>query len=495
MDIEILSDGEADIAQDVIAIFGLCCVCLIGLPTWIICWIGFRAYKKEPMIEIRSVISHEIALIVFGIHCFVLTPLALIDLEWNIFNWTELSPKIVIYRWFHANVSDLALLISANILLRLALRVQRSIELREWRKELNPNYHETSLLLKYYHLRPYLTYVGIAHYTAVFCANSVLAVIFFNHVHKFIIWEATVQVLYSSLIIIAGMYSLCTLFRFNDAYHAQKESKIILCVLGPFVIISYVLVVLFSNRVFLNTIFVFVIIEILEIVGWTIMILYPICIVFKQDKTKSIEMLTFKQNSENIYNKKSRRKSMTKNDRLVAILTNKDKFESFANHLNREFCAENLLFVVYIIQFQNYLLEQNKSQNKIMQVFVQDSWNLPSTVPISPIFMNNDKFGANSSLQDRFEYIFDFLFEKFIERGQAKLEINISDSLRVSLHSHKQKLNKQLENRSEFDIFEVWQDLRLAALQTWTLLGSAETRFKMPPFKKHAISQPVDADM
>ena len=189
----------------------------------------------------------------------------------------------------------------------------------------------------------------------------------------------------------------------------------------------------------------------------------------------------------------------SKSGKLIEIITDSVGFESFMQHVISEFATENLIYVVYLIQFQSLLFELNYGKHfnhetiDNREVFIQAHWNLPQNVPKSSIFeVDKELAGDEEYSMKKVKEIVQVIFKQFVQRGYAPLEINISHGNRQEITAiytaiwNNNNNNNGNNNNGEnaevvMDIKQflpLWKALRTAGLQMWNMLGHSETRFK-----------------
>ena len=75
----LLSEEEIPNATRVVAIVGVSIIYLIGLPIWILAFIGLNRYKHQDMMRIRRPKTIYILLFMGGFHAFFLAPFTILE--------------------------------------------------------------------------------------------------------------------------------------------------------------------------------------------------------------------------------------------------------------------------------------------------------------------------------------------------------------------------------------------------------------------------------
>eukprot|EP01084_Bolivina_argentea_P087392 157838_1 len=189
-------------------------------------------------------------------------------------------------------------------------------------------------------------------------------------------------------------------------------------------------------------------------------------------------------------------KPKNKTESIHRILQSKHGFNAFARHLTKEFCIENLLFVVETQQWLQSLIKDAK----YMQ-FAEDelekkrpfslTLEFPETAPKSLIIQETTTVDTTEEIGNDFPSISEYLqcvqlFDKYI-KNSAYFMININSESRIRLyqtmgysHSHSQNHNEMVETLqknklSTKDLFYLYDGCRQ---QIYTLLTYAYSRFK-----------------
>lgn len=130
-------------------------------------------------------------------------------------------------------------------------------------------------------------------------------------------------------------------------------------------------------------------------------------------------------------------------------------FDLFMKHLSKEISIENGLFIIYLLQFQQFLVEYNILGDNKEDLVMKGNIKLPSHVPQSPLFVmtnvisehknidivnRNSIDDGNGRIVRKIDQLieinvdstlkmlnaFVFIYEKFIKRDIAPFEVNIS---------------------------------------------------------------------
>ena len=268
---------------------------------------------------------------------------------------------------------------------------------------------------------------------------------------------------------------------FNDKYYFQPTMKAWNQLGIPSIMIMLVCVIVNQNIRFIGI--VSTIMFIVTCAQCVVCLVYYPIYMMKSDNAKVLNELSNSDNLNYSSNHISRRKLM------VNILSNETGFELFMSHLVKEFASENLLFIVYLIQFQRYLIETNylnfkvKMENDKSLILIDKEWILPNNVPKASIFnatsiWDEEKIDSDSNkrLEASAINIAEIIYQKFIQRDFATMEVNISDRNRTDLTQTYQNW-KNCSEKETLDIEILWKPLRVAGLETWTLMMSSLNRF------------------
>ena len=429
----------------------------------------------------------------------------------------------------------------------LTIHVVRAQLLREWRKEINPNIDKTNIVVTLYHKignKKGFTLITIGYLIAMTIPQIIIAILFYNDVNKHYRFEATIQGTFLGISLCWIVYCLHKMIVFNDTYYVGKEGKLLSILQLPLFVSGIFLSIFLDSK--LHFVVISTVLVVAEMNNICVILLYPLLkiaahknefhlinvneirdrlrVLSKSSKlsrsgvapnspSADDDIDNGHDNNDNTIPKKRENKTRS----LMNIISDANQFEAFANHLNKEFACENLLFIVYIIQYQNYLINKKIIDKDCKDlIFITNNWKLPQNVPQSPLFVDNININNNvdenksdvappvsvsptiktkkkgdssvsiiESMKNGDKkniMIFEFLFKKFLQRGWANLEINISDLRREALHKHYNNIKEAKEKN--FDVEQVWKDLILAACEIWVLLGYNQTRFRMPTIGK-----------
>ena len=119
------------------------------------------------------------------------------------------------------------------------------------------------------------------------------------------------------------------------------------------------------------------------------------------------------------------------------------KFEQFTKFIIHEFSSENLLFVINIIQFKQFLIEYNYTTKEYwkqqrFEYQLNDFIN-PTRYIQKLIVLHNDSNSSISVNRDNYDSLIPFLkivFCQFIIVNKAPFEVNISHILRTRTTNH-----------------------------------------------------------
>lgn len=153
------------------------------------------------------------------------------------------------------------------------------------------------------------------------------------------------------------------------------------------------------------------------------------------------------------------------------------------SHLSKEFSMENLLFLTIMLQFQSFCLKHELIE-ATEETLILDSAEpliLPDIVPTALIFCHNKVSNSNADNIERdheilqlLSKIFIAIYEKYIARNTAQLEVNISSKISKKLNVH----YEYVLSGNVFGNFDVvWEDLRAAVRQINANLRDSHSRF------------------
>eukprot|EP01083_Nonionella_stella_P215763 776244_1 len=164
------------------------------------------------------------------------------------------------------------------------------------------------------------------------------------------------------------------------------------------------------------------------------------------------------------------------------IVQKMDGYALFMNHLQREFCVENLLFVTEYSQFKQMLIKTAPNQMETMQEKLVWKLDLPPSAEL-PLGSITCRFHCQiteteTSKTDMDKLLFDAcnkLYEKYIKPG-ATFEINISSSQRYNIIDLMKNDSGILQN--------ILPHLEQAVLAIEMLMNDSFSRFRQTPIAK-----------
>lgn len=449
-----------------------------------------------------------------------------------------------------------------------------SEEMQEWRKILDPDYDYKSIVFRYpiifsshstlLKIVACIVFISGIPLILVTILYAIDVIGVWSYGYTFMITEFSFCVVVT--IIAAVIFQ--TLLKYNDKYYFNKQSKYII-VSGFVFMLAYAFNLLLSVDPFFLVIMQCWALTCIPLTFWIWSILYPVYLIYcmkkntndintnhnhksknnktnennknSVEKTKETRLSDYVAGTKMTVDRQSSSRNNDQENELVKVLSHPIGFESFMEHLRSEFAGENLLFVVYVIQFQMFLIESkiavfmdkigseienqknSHSTNSIeCKPFVQKIWILPQNVPKSSIFAtktgkklkDGNKSNINVSVQSfsasassrqmsievvdepgleksiletlkntRVLDMVQVIFTKFVEQGHAPLEINISHQNRAKITSCYFDLTKSdnMTNHQTMECFhQLWDGLRIAALECWQLMSYSAARFKAP---------------
>ena len=178
------------------------------------------------------------------------------------------------------------------------------------------------------------------------------------------------------------------------------------------------------------------------------------------------------------------------------------EFKQFSQFMVHEFSSENLLFVINIIQFKQFLIENNYTDetfwdkytfNYNLKDFINPTKYMQSLIELH----NNEKRrNINSNERSNYDVLIPFLkiiFETFIVAAKAPFEVNISHTLRCTTSDHFKNIIKVNNVDSEDTILskstftdEILPDLIAICNECMLLVQFSWIRYVA---KKHAHAQ------
>ena len=509
----------------------LCFSFVIVWPCLVVSYIYLQRFKYHDIMRVREPASIKKFLIIGAIIGFMVVPLLCIPYIRKSFP-TE------------TNIGFVVMLISINTFFIMTdltftsvfFQIKRAETLAEWRVALDPEYQPKSRILRYELKDP-----GLKYLVSLLIIGGAATIIFVFILYKpsKMISETTAFAALLVIeigIIIAEGFTLTMMMRsvyvYNDKYYFNQQTKHLMVFTWTFAIPFVSFFVLISVAATYAQILLTSLVPLGIVSCCWVYVLYPVFFL-----TKEYDLIHGNNNNNNNENDDSNKKqnsatvvkqnsvSINKKQQLINILSNDKQFELFMTHLLSEFASENLLFVVFLIHLQMFLIEinylnenineNNDNDNTIIKIygdskeekekekerekeiekreketyFIHKHWMLPNNVPrcylFKPIAQQNMEIGKKN---DRVFGIFEVIFKKFIQSGRAPLEINISSQTRKvitqcynGLKQEKEKAkaanSQSLIDIDHKDIIAVWKCLRQAGLEVWTLMIYAATRF------------------
>ena len=548
----IVQDKDVEQATRTLSIAALIILCTITLPVYLTALHAVYKYSDHEFLRVRGARSLATVYIVSGINAFICIPVAVSSIAFNflfssiILNMAIITSSILVF-----------FVVAMFHLAGFFIKIKKAEAMAEWHTLLDPNYTYKNCIVKYLSSNKqrviYGTILSILIIIPFF-------IIFILNVSSIGIMSSGTAVLYITIMANVFALSLTIVFfiiaravvLFNDKYYLNKECKYLMissCITG----------ILGTGTLFLTHNIEFIAVYactdmiIIYTYCWIFTVLYPVYIIRKKLQTKKSKSKKHITNAKTKTNTKTNTNTSIDNSQppkhlhlhsatyshshshspgspgspkspespshgkkffhdkkdLVDILCNAAGFESFIQHLVSEFATENLLFIVYLIQFQMFLIEinflpQNNDQDVTSKrlYFIQREWNLPQNVPQSVVFKPKkekinlkSKNGDNENIvavippteewQDYTEQminIFVIIFEKFIDNGRAPLEINVSDRTRAAASVHYNNLSSSYSNTGprltgKQELLGMWQSLRTAGIECWRLLSFSLSRY------------------
>eukprot|EP00483_Globobulimina_turgida_P011354 UN11376 len=159
------------------------------------------------------------------------------------------------------------------------------------------------------------------------------------------------------------------------------------------------------------------------------------------------------------------------------IIESDDGFEQFANFLEKEFSAENILFVTEYVQLKNAMIEcDNLQQIIVNELELSYTLKLPKSVPMSLTckqFTENLNTGNEENMNAMILSATKELFLRYIDPSKAMLEVNISSAVRAQLINAFRSF--ELSNNALETILPLFEN---AVMEISFLMNDSHRRFK-----------------
>ena len=362
--------------------------------------------------------------------------------------------------------------------------------MQEWRQFLDPNYQVKSIVFRYSII--FNNYTTLIKYGIVFMIlfsfipMVIISIVFLLDLLSSLTYALiclTVEICFSAMLVAIAAITFNTLLRYNNKYYFNKESKLLIICSCLNMTGSASWVIVSRDPIFLAFSLCFALATV-PLADWICSILYPVHLI-QQEKIKAkndFTALTILTDSPNQTNR-----AQEKTNLLVKVLCDPIGFESFMDHLRSEFAAENLLYVVHLIQFQNFLIKYGKHQgiecifdDNDQKPFILKDWKLPANVPKSRIFDCDDGLAQNQKNTNAIFDVVDVIYKKFVERGHAPLEVNIPSRNRNKITRFYTKMRTQQGDNDLHKIRSIWESLRISGMECWKLMSSSFTRYRLP---------------
>eukprot|EP00485_Elphidium_margaritaceum_P000094 CAMPEP_0202693360 /NCGR_PEP_ID=MMETSP1385-20130828/7503_1 /ASSEMBLY_ACC=CAM_ASM_000861 /TAXON_ID=933848 /ORGANISM="Elphidium margaritaceum" /LENGTH=191 /DNA_ID=CAMNT_0049349031 /DNA_START=738 /DNA_END=1313 /DNA_ORIENTATION=- len=173
--------------------------------------------------------------------------------------------------------------------------------------------------------------------------------------------------------------------------------------------------------------------------------------------------------------------SAQKSQTLFDMIGDEDGYEALMDHLQAEFCVENLLFLTELIQFRDHLTGCGMMQRySLRDISATKELNVPISIPKSPLLQQTQLNTRDDD--DDTQTFFDFfvaIYEKYI-CDRSNLQINISYTKRQALaHEYNSQLQRQRQQSSNVSVETIWDALVLSAGEIISLLHHSAGRCKL----------------
>ena len=154
----------------------------------------------------------------------------------------------------------------------------------------------------------------------------------------------------------------------------------------------------------------------------------------------------------------------------------------FLNHCQKEFCTENLFFIVLMVQWQQFLIENNFQPSNSVSY---DTKMIKSNIIVdlmknSPVFEKLNckiKDIHNKNIENGHDFsifgeVVEFIYKKYIEANRAPFELNISFVSREKIRYHYLNIN-QLKKES---FWQLWDDLLILCDELFEMIDPCLAR-------------------
>ena len=393
----------------------------------------------------------------------------------------------------------------------LMIKIIYSQQSKHWRLLLNPK-NSTKLnnfILKHYNKLSRPKYQLIACFILYFILISlaVTATCLGSHFYIIRLISQAILWIFLCIFIITCLYKIG---KFADFWFIRIELWI-LCAISFAVALVFIITALVEDEASQQSndkaslLAVILISASLIIISLGLMILFPIYFNQRRDKQIQRKRVT-DRNNENYESEKQQK--------LYILMQDKNGYEALMDHLEAEFAVENLLFLTEMIQFRDYLLDKDEEffdDGNVKMIFENKNIILPKNTPKSPIIYPDDAGAVNIMIRtdstaqielrkidaaqtptgpveniDERERIFMSLFRKYIDKYNARLEINISYGIHTKLKRFYDDIAEKMDeengvgfgddNQEVVDFVGVWNNLVSAAREITSILHNSAHR-------------------
>eukprot|EP01084_Bolivina_argentea_P127274 225112_1 len=350
------------------------------------------------------------------------------------------------------------------------VNIRRQQDLSEWKLHLNPHYRSKLFVMRHIYIFGDNTKITFICFVVTICLMTIYIVGFLTlNAKSWKMFTISVGIITYFIAACLNLYftQFGKYFKFIDLWGISEQQKIGAIV--SMIIVLFVVIIIFVDPNYeLALTLSNVVCSFLLLVFCTQNTMLPYKVYKEHQKYKQLEQQT-KLNMDNTTCTKKKKK-------LFDTISDNVGYVLFMKHLYKEFSAENLLYLTLLLQFERFLIKHNFIDESML--LFKDNYVLPDCVPVSDTFKIGVSDKVNSSeIEEQIAISFQSIYEKFIKRSYAELEINIAYSLSDSLLFDYNNIKK--DGRINKDDFKnVWAHLRQTAHEIYKLLTAAHRRFK-----------------
>lgn len=354
---------------------------------------------------------------------------------------------------------------SAGRRIHLSSNLQRQQELLQWKSHLNPKYRSNSFIMRH------INVFGNAFKISIICF-MITSLLLMIHIIGWILLNENAYKTYTIIVGLTNYFIFsCVevyliyysrIFNFVDFWGISKQYKhTLIFSFGGLVYLLIVMWIEFEYDEILTL--TNSLCNLVQLGAGSVSTLLPFRIYKNHERRKEMELQQCID--KNIQEKKQ----------LIDVMGSNKGYTIFMKHLCREFAAENLLYLTVLFQFERFLLENNIIDQHGILFTKYCDFKLPNIVPICDCFQFND--AETIDIMEMVKNAFIGVYEKYIQRSSAELEVNISYDTASQLSI--QYNNVRQTGQLSLEQFQgIWSNLKETAHQVYRLLTSSHERFR-----------------